>query len=125
MGSTPRVLIADDERVISDTLAAILSKSGFDARTAYGGETAVELARDFQPNILIVDVVMLGMTGIEAAIQVRSMLPSCKVLLFSGQATTADLLEEARTKGYEFDIFAKPFHPKDLLARLENMLLNV
>jgi hypothetical protein len=45
------------------------------------------------------------------------MLPSCKVLLFSGQAATTNLLEKARTQGYEFEILSKPVHPADLLAR--------
>jgi hypothetical protein len=45
-------------------------------------------------------------------------LPSCKILLFSGQAATADLLEKARMEGHEFEILAKPVHPTDLLAKL-------
>jgi CheY-like chemotaxis protein len=61
---------------------------------------------------------MPGITGIEAAIQVRAMLPSCKILLFSGQASTANLLEKARAQGYEFEILTKPVHPADLLARM-------
>jgi CheY-like chemotaxis protein len=68
--------------------------------------------------MLISDVVMPGITGIEAAIQVRSKLPLCKILLFSGQAATIDLLEEARRRNYEFEIFSKPVHPADLLAKL-------
>ena len=48
------------------------------------------------------------------------MLPDCKVLLFSGQAETCDLLKEARIRGYDFEILAKPVHPADLLARLRN-----
>jgi hypothetical protein len=48
------------------------------------------------------------------------MLPSCKILLFSGQAATADLLDRARVQGHEFEILAKPVHPQDLLARLRS-----
>ena len=59
-----------------------------------------------------------GMSGIEVAIRVREFLPTCKILLFSGQASTADLLEDARVRGYEFQILAKPVHPQDLLAKL-------
>jgi CheY-like chemotaxis protein len=114
----PRVLVADDERVIADTLAMILSRSGFNARAVYSGEKAVELAEIFQPEMLICDVIMAGLNGIDAAIQIRSHFPQIKILLFSGQAATADLLEEARARGYEFDILAKPVHPQDLLAKL-------
>jgi CheY-like chemotaxis protein len=115
----PKVLVVDDERVIADTLAMILNQSGFDARAVYSGEKAVEMASTFTPDMLITDVIMAELTGIDAAIMIRSILPKIKILLFSGQAATADLLEKARTKGYEFEILAKPVHPQDLLSRLQ------
>jgi CheY-like chemotaxis protein len=114
----PKVLVADDERVIADTLAMILTQSGFDARAVYSGEKALELATTFRPDMLISDVIMADLNGIDAAIRIRALLPSIKILLFSGQAATADLLEKARKDGHEFDILAKPVHPQDLLARL-------
>jgi DNA-binding response OmpR family regulator len=114
----PKVLIVDDEQVIADTLAMILDKSGFEARSVYSGEKAVELARIFEPDMLISDVIMFDLNGIEAAIRIRALLPQIKILLFSGQAATADLLERARSQGYEFEILAKPVHPQDLLNRL-------
>ena len=114
----PKVLVADDERVIADTLAMILNQSGFEARAVYSGERALELAVSFAPDMLISDVIMADLNGIDAAIQVRALLPGIKVLLFSGQAATADLLEKARAQGYEFEILAKPVHPQDLLNKL-------
>jgi len=109
----------DDERVIADTLSMILNQSGFDARAVYSGEKAVDLASTFAPDMLITDVIMADLNGIDAAIMIRSILPKIKILLFSGQAATADLLEKARAKGYEFEILAKPVHPQDLLSRLQ------
>jgi CheY-like chemotaxis protein len=114
----PRVLVADDEQVIANTLVIILNQAGFQARAVYSGEKAIEALEEFQPDMLISDVIMTGMTGIEAAIEVRTRLPKCKILLFSGQAATADLLERARAQGHEFEILAKPVHPTDLLAKL-------
>ncbi|MDR3736935.1 MAG: response regulator [Acidobacteriaceae bacterium] len=116
----PKVLVVDDERVIADTLAMILNQSGFDARSVYSGEKAVETAGTFAPDMLITDVIMADLNGIDAAIQIRALLPKIKILLFSGQAATADLLEKARAQGYEFDILAKPVHPQDLLNRLRS-----
>jgi len=107
-----KIIVADDEQVIANSLAAILKQAGFDARAVYSGEMAVEMARDFQADKLISDVFMTGITGIEAAIQVRTMLPSCQILLFSGQPETADLAQG------EFNILRKPIDPVDLLARL-------
>jgi CheY-like chemotaxis protein len=114
----PRVLVADDEQVIANTLAIILNQAGFEARAVYSGEKAIESLDTFEPDMLISDVIMTGMTGIEAAIATRAKRPKCKILLFSGQAATADLLEKARTQGHEFEILAKPVHPTDLLAKL-------
>ncbi len=118
--SRPKVLVVDDERVIADTLAMILNQSGFEARAVYSGEGALEMAATFVPDMLISDVIMADLNGIDAAIRIRAMLPNIKILLFSGQAATADLLEKARAQGYEFEILAKPVHPQDLLTRLRS-----
>jgi CheY-like chemotaxis protein len=118
--SVTKVLVADDERTIADTLAVILTKAGFETQAVYSGEAAVEMAEHFLPNMLISDVVMTGISGIEAAIKIGAILPDCKILLFSAQATTVNLLEKARAQGHEFEILSKPVHPSDLLARLRS-----
>jgi CheY-like chemotaxis protein len=115
-----KVLVVDDEHVIADTLAIILNQAGFDASAVYSGNDAVARARSTTPDLVITDVFMPDLNGIQAAIQIRSFLPTCKILLFSGQAATADLLENARAEGHEFEILAKPVHPQDLLAKLRN-----
>lgn len=115
----PRVLVVDDERVIADTLSIILNKNGFEASAVYSGSAAVARAQEIKPELVISDVIMDDMNGIEAAIRIRELLPRCKILLFSGQAATADLLEKARNEGHEFEILAKPVHPQDLLAKLK------
>src|SRR6185437_12617843 len=117
-----KILVADDEQVIANTLAIILNQAGFEARAVFSGEKAVEAIESFQPDMLISDVIMTGMTGIEAAIITRKRLPKCKILLFSGQAATAVLLEKARRQGHEFEILAKPVHPTDLLAKLRGQI---
>jgi CheY-like chemotaxis protein len=116
----PKVLVVDDERVIADTLAIILNQHGYDAFAVYTGNAAVERARSLSPDLIISDVIMPDMNGIEAAICIRAFLPACKILLFSGQAATQDLLEDARAQGHEFEILAKPVHPQDLLAKLQS-----
>ena len=113
-----RVLVVDDEKVIADTLTIILNKAGYNASAAYTGNQAVDLARSEKPDLVITDVIMPDMNGIEAAIHIREFLPACKILLFSGQAATVDLLKDARVHGHEFEILAKPIHPQDLLAKL-------
>jgi CheY-like chemotaxis protein len=118
----PVVLVVDDERVIANTLSMILSRSGFSTMTAYDGTSALELATKNRPDLLISDVVMPGMTGVELAITVTQTVPGCKVLLFSGQAATADLLEKARHAGHDFTTLTKPIHPTDMLRRISECL---
>ena len=117
-GLKPKVLVVDDEKVIADTLAVILNQNGYDATAVYTGTGAVEKARSSRPDLVITDVIMPDMNGIDAAIKIRAFLPGCKILLFSGQAATADLLEDARKRGHQFDILSKPIHPQDLLQKL-------
>ena len=124
MNDTPnqirRVLVVDDQRPISDSLAMILSHKGFAAKTATSGEEAIELARVFLPDLLISDVVLGGITGIEAASEILAFLPTCKVILFSGEATPLDLLRRSRTAQH-FEILPKPMHPDILLQRIAEL----
>ncbi len=114
----PRVLVVDDEQIIANTLTQILNQSGFAATAAYSGEYAIEIAPGLRPDILISDVVMFGATGVDVAMAVRRCQPACRVVLFSGQAATADLLRHAEQQGCHFEILAKPIHPRALLAML-------
>ena len=106
------VFVVDDEPVIAQTLSIILNQAGFRATAFSDPQKAITARPEFLPELLISDVMMPGMTGVELAIQFRQAQPDCKVLLFSGQAATADLLETARAQGYDFELLSKPFtHP--------------
>jgi CheY-like chemotaxis protein len=118
VANVTKVLVVDDEKTLADTLAIILNKAGFNASAVYSGTQAVEVAKSLKPDLIISDVAMPDMNGIEAMILIRGFLPTCKVLLFSGHASTVDLLETSRTRGHHFDLLAKPIHPRDLIARL-------
>jgi len=119
----PVVLIVDDERIIADTLSMILSRSGFAVLTAYDGQSALELARIVPPELLLTDVMMLpGMNGVELAMAISETVPDCKILLFSGQAATVDLLAHARDTGHNFTLLTKPVHPTALLAHVVSSL---
>lgn len=113
-----RVLIVDDEHMIASTLAQILNASGFEAKALFSGDDAVPVASEFQPDVLLTDVIMRGLSGIDVAMQISQVLPACRVILFSGQASTADLLDRATAQGYRFEMLAKPIHPRDLLSML-------
>ena len=102
----PVVMVVDDESSIADTLSEILSRSGYAAVTAYDGDSALETALLVPPEMLISDVVLPGMNGIDLAITIKRIFPDCKIILFSGQASTADLLAAANRDGHQFVIKA-------------------
>lgn len=102
-----RVLIVDDEPVIADSLAYGLSDFGYDATAVYNGEEALNSAALLNPDVLISDVVMPEMNGIEVGIKIRRMLPSCRIILLSGQAETCDLARDAKVRGHRFEILTK------------------
>ncbi|HYN14533.1 MAG TPA: hypothetical protein VES66_01940 [Terriglobales bacterium] len=60
--------------------------------------------------------------GIDLAIRVRQDFAQSKILLFSGQAATANMLEHARAEGHDFEVLAKPVHPAQLLAKVADLL---
>lgn len=113
-----RVLVVDDERLVADTTAEILRGVGFDAKSAYDGWAALEIAGSFHPDVLLTDVMMPLMNGIELAITFAKTFPTTRVLLFSGQAGISVVLEQGRNQGYEFPLIAKPIHPLKLIETL-------
>jgi CheY-like chemotaxis protein len=115
----PRIFVVDDEFIIASTLATILQRNGFDAAWFTEPLKALQAARLNPPDLLLTDVVMPQISGVELAIQLRESCPDCRVLLFSGQAATANLLEAARANGHDFEVLTKPIHPTDLLRNIK------
>ena len=118
----PVVLIVDDERLIADTLSAIFAKCGFAALTAYDAPSALEVAKFCAPEILISDVALPGMNGVDLAIALKEVAPACKVLLFSAHAGAAELVMAAREMGHEFLFLAKPVHPAIVVTRAKELV---
>ncbi len=116
-----KVLVVDDERLLADTTNAILHRAGFDVRTAYDGFGALEMTGSFRPDCLLTDIMMPGMNGVDLAMAVAKMYPATAILLVSGQAGIADILDECKAKGFEFPLLAKPVHPSNLVEKLRNL----
>jgi CheY-like chemotaxis protein len=113
-----RILVVDDEPLIADTIVQILNRSGFIAEAAYGGTEAIEAARRISPELILSDVLMPHTDGVEAAIAIQKFLPHTRIVLFSGQAATVEILARARERGYHFELLAKPLHPTQLIKHL-------
>ena len=120
-----RILVVDDDAVIADSLAVILNANGYHARPVHSAEEAVEESVLLAPDVLISDVVMAGMSGIDLAIHISNTVPTCKIILFSGQAQTANLLAEAEKNGYRFELLQKPVHPQVILQRLSEYVTSL
>jgi CheY-like chemotaxis protein len=117
-----RVLVVDDEQLIAESVAEILRTDGFDAIAAFSGDQALQLTRELCPDIVLTDVLMPDMDGVETAIRIREACPRTRILLFSGQAATSDLLERAKSKGHQFELLPKPLHPTRLIAAINRVM---
>jgi DNA-binding NtrC family response regulator len=117
-----RIFVVDDERVIASTTTTILALNGYEARSFVTSVEALDAARTIgAPDLVIADVVMPELSGIDLAVRLKEEFPACKVLLLSGQIQTADLPEEARRQGHDFEVLAKPIHPTRLLAWIRDV----
>jgi CheY-like chemotaxis protein len=116
--SGPHVFVVDDEPVIASTLAVILQMHGFSAKFFTSPLEALAAARAKSPDLLISDVDMPSISGIELAIQMKALHPTCQILLFSGHPSTLDLLNSARAQGHDFHLLLKPVPPPALIAEI-------
>ena len=113
-----RILVVDDEPIIADSLVRILNLKGFEAVAAYSGEAAVAMAETFLADIAILDVMLGGVNGIDAASMIVRRRPSCNIVLFSGHPETAGLVESRKPS---FEVLAKPLSPESLLQHLTTL----
>ena len=118
------VMVVDDEPLVADTLAMILTHAGYRAVRAYDARTALEMASVQAPDLLISDVAMPEMNGVELALGMVTLAPACKVVLFSGHARSADLMR-AYDAGHDFPLMAKPMHPTEMLGQVAKSLAHV
>lgn len=116
------ILIVDDEVTVADSLQLILSSRGYEARAVYSAEQAKEVLAEWQPDLAMIDVMLPKMNGIELAGIIASIYPACHLLLISGHPGTTDLLNDAKSHGYNFDILAKPLHPTLILDTVNGLV---
>jgi CheY-like chemotaxis protein len=108
------IFVVDDESLIARTLATILFGFGF-STTAFTNPLNALLSVESEcPDFLLSDVIMPHVNGIDLRIAFCERCPKCRVLLFSGQAETSDLLESAREAGHNFQCWRSLFTPQTL-----------
>ena len=118
----PCVFVVDDEPTIASTVESILRTEGFDSKSFNDPLGALQAARFDVPDLLITDIAMPGISGVQLAIEFQRKYPDSKVILFSGNPHTAELIEEAAAAGYSFYFLRKPVHPNKLLRTIRTLL---
>ena len=120
--SLSKVLIVDDETVIADTLQTIFSEALYEARAVYSAQQAIDEAKDWSPDLVIVDVILPCMNGIDLAVLLRALCPNARILLFSGQTAASDLLDQARQDSHQFDVVPGPLESHALVNFASRLL---
>ena len=115
----PRALVVDDEPPLVDLVRSYLEHEGFEVAGAYDGETAVELARRFDPQVIVLDLMLPGMDGLEVCRRIRSFSDAYIVML---TARTEELDKIVGLSTGADDYITKPFSPRELVARVRAML---
>ena len=111
-----KVLVIDDDKMLADTLAEILNLHGFNATALYSGEQAVEFVESYRPDIVLSDIRMRRVDGIQAAKQIRQLHPECRVILFTASAVNPATRQSILEMGFEF--LQRPLHPDEVLSTL-------
>ena len=119
MSTQPLVLVADDEPRITKLVSIALQAEGFRVVTTNSGEDALRKAEEVRPDVVLLDIVMPDLDGIEVMQQLRELRP-VPVILLTAKGSTSD-----KAKGLDLgadDYVAKPFHPDELAARVRAVL---
>lgn len=112
----PKVLVIDDDRMVADTLAEILRLHGFFPIPLYSGEEAVSFVERFRPDIVLSDIRMHHVDGIEAARMIRELHPECRVILFTATSLNTTTKQAIERSGFEF--LQRPLHPQNVISTL-------
>jgi DNA-binding NtrC family response regulator len=115
-----RVLVVDDDASMAKFLSSYLARRNFDTSSAGSGEEAIRMFRVYDPGLVLLDVSMPGISGLETLERIKQIKPEVSVIILSGQSNP-ELIFRASKSGAD-DYIAKPFEPKDLEVRINKLL---
>jgi DNA-binding NtrC family response regulator len=115
------IFVVDDRLIVAETLVMVLVQAGFRALAFEDPTMALSAATIKHPDVLISDVIMPQMTGVDLALAVLRLHPGCRVLLYSAQIQTDDLLDRAKAEGHELEMLSKPVQPSQILEKLRDL----
>ncbi len=118
-GSPIRVLVVDDEANLSDLLRMAMESEGWDARTAANGQEALNRIREFAPDLVVLDIMMPGLDGMEVLKRLRSAGNEVPVLFLSAKDAVEDRIAGISAGGDDY--LTKPFNLEEVVVRLRGM----
>jgi two-component system OmpR family response regulator len=116
----PRVLVVDDEQSLAEVLASVLRLEGWIAQTANTGSSAITAAREFRPEVVVLDVMLPDMSGLEVLSRLREIDPAVCVLFLTARDAVEDRIVGIKAGGDDY--VTKPFSLEEVLARLRGLL---
>lgn len=119
MSEARRVLVVDDEIALATIIASYLVRDGYEVKTAYRGDEAVQTAASFDPDLVILDVMLPGINGLEVCRTLRER-SDCYILMLTARDAEADKIHALSTGADDYVV--KPCSPRELLARAGAML---
>ncbi len=114
MSTAPKILVIDDETAILDTLRILLKREGFEVHTAIGGRDGLEKLPDIRPEVLLSDVRMPGVGGLEILLAAREMDPTLPVILMTAQASLQTAIRAVNEGAFYY--IQKPFANDEMVA---------
>ena len=118
-GARPRALVVDDEQPLVRIVSTYLQREGFEVVVAYDGERAVEVARAERPDLIVLDLMLPGIDGIEACRRIRA-FSDAYIVMLTAKADESDTIVGLSTGADDY--LTKPFSPGELVARVRAML---
>jgi two-component system OmpR family response regulator len=119
-GSPVRVLVVDDEPSLAELLGSVLRYEGWDIRTAADGASAVRVAREFEPDAVVLDIMLPDFDGLEVLRRLRASQPGVCVLFLTARDAVEDRISGITAGGDDY--VTKPFSLEEVLARLRGLL---
>lgn len=114
----PVILVVDDEPNVAKTLAWLLRENGYNSMFCLDAKTALDIAKGVAADVAIVDVVLPNGDGVETALQIQKHIPSCKIVLITGNMEGSDRILQAKANGIAFEALPKPMSVRELFGVL-------
>jgi len=119
-GAPIRALVVDDEQMLADMLRMALRSEGWDTRVALDGQTALKLAREIPPDVVVLDIMMPGLDGLTVLRRLREAGNDCPVLLLTAKDAVEDRVAGLTAGGDDY--VTKPFSLEEVMARLRGLV---